>query len=174
MDSKYISREEKNGITKSYLKYLFDYREGRLYWKESRQGVKPGVEAGSLRPDDYRHILINGELYFTHRLIFLMHKGYLPEFIDHRKGKSNNIENLRECTASENSINRKIPKNNTSGIKNVCPTYNGKYRTYIKCKGVKALQDIFLTEEDAIKAVKEYREKYHGEFANYSDLERQK
>ena len=67
-------------LTQKYVRSLFNYRDGELYWKVARQGRKLGVPAGGISLDGYRVIRINGKLYRSHRLIFLYHHGYLPEF----------------------------------------------------------------------------------------------
>ena len=113
-------------LTQNLVRKLFDYRDGELYWDVARQGRKLGVPAGGISLDGYRVIRINGKLYRSHRLIFLYHHGYLPEFLDHIDGVrlNNNITNLREATKQENSMNMKKPK-----------SYNGK-PTSSEFKGV--------------------------------------
>lgn len=108
-------------LTKDLLHELFEYKEGKLYWKINQGTAKPGVEAGSYRANGYRHIFIKGKRYLTHRLIYFMHYGKLPDFIDHINGArdDNRIENLRPATLSQNQHNSKIRKDNTSGVKGV-------------------------------------------------------
>lgn len=96
-------------LTQGLLRELFDYKDGELYWKQSGTGRKIGVPAGTVKSDGYRSIGINGKIYLTHRLIFLYHHDYLPEFLDHIDGNplNNNILNLREATKQENAQNAK-------------------------------------------------------------------
>jgi len=108
-------------MTKQQLLELFDYKDGSLYWKQPRQHIQVGDKAGYDNGNGYIKISINGKLYFAHRLIFLMHHGYLPKLIDHINGNpsDNNIQNLREANKSKNAINSKLSVKNTSGSKNV-------------------------------------------------------
>ena len=99
-------------LTHKYVRSLFNYRDGKLYWKVSGRGRKIGVPAGRNANYGYMTITTNGKTYYTHRLIFLFHHGYLPQFLDHIDGDSSNnsIENLREATLSQNQHNRKKGK----------------------------------------------------------------
>ena len=101
-------------VTKEKIVKMFDYKDGHLYRKN-------GKKAGTLRKNGYWQTGIEGKIYFNHRLIFLMHYGYMPKFVDHIDGNpsNNKIENLREATLIENQQNRKICNKNTSGIKGV-------------------------------------------------------
>lgn len=102
---------------------LFEYRDGILYRRSvNRNGLKIGDPIGSTDVKGYLVTTINRKNYKIHRLIFLYHNGYMPEFIDHiDQNKSNNrIENLRPATKSQNMANRGSQNNNTSGYKGVC------------------------------------------------------
>ena len=92
------------------LNFLFDYKNGELYWKFSLSCKSPkGTIAGSVKKDNYRRIGINKKVYLAHRLIFMMFHGYFPKFVDHIDGNklNNYIENLREVTHAENMKNQK-------------------------------------------------------------------
>lgn len=106
------------------VKSLFDYNNGHLIYK-IRQGSRGSVGniAGSLNPTDGRwYVKINGVKYSSYRIIFLWHKGFLPEEVDHidRDITNNRIENLREADRSLNNCNKGDYKNNKLGIKGVC------------------------------------------------------
>ena len=154
-------------ITQELVKQLFVYENGILYWKVSRGNIKIGQEAGSMHYRGYIYIQIDKKAYSAHRIIFLYHYGYLPEFIDHKKGFSNKIENLRECTQSQNCQNRKLPKNNTSGIKGVY-WHKGiqKWAAYITANNNRIHLGCFNEINNAQIVIIEARKKYHGEFAN--------
>ena len=153
---------------------LFDYNDGYLYWKIVKSNkVKVGDIAGYINSKGYRTIGINNKLYYAHRLIFLYHHGYLPEFLDHIECNklNNNISNLRAATHSQNGMNQKKHKSR-----------NGK-STYSKYKGVtydihhKRWQSQIMMGEKLkflgrfvfeIEAAKSYHAaaiKYYGEFA---------
>jgi hypothetical protein len=153
------------------VKELFDYRDGKLFWRESRANVKVGAEAGYLRRDGYRQIKVDGKNYYTHRLIFLYHHGYIPEFLDHKDGSrlNNRIENLRPATKSQNNANSKARKSVT-GFKGV--SANGKrFLARIKKDGRDIYLGTFDTPEEANAAYLTAAKFIHGEFANGGNSE---
>lgn len=153
------------------LNDLFEYRDGSLYWKiKPSRRVFIGDKVGSLDIYGYLRTKIEGKGYKIHRLIFLMHYGYLPKFIDHiDNNKANNrIENLREVTRSEDQHNRKLGKDNTSGHKNVAWHKNSQkwrvcIRVYPKTVHIGCFDDLELADLVAQEA----RHKYHKEFARH-------
>ena len=81
------------------------------------------MTAGGLKASGkYRLLGINNKDYRTHRLIFLMHHGYLPKQVDHIDNNklNNRIENLREATKSREQLQlHHSLSDNTSGYKGV-------------------------------------------------------
>lgn len=158
-------------ITQELLHELFEYRDGKLYWRikpNKRESI--GQEAGYKTPDGYRKIGYNYKWYGTHRLIFLMFNGFLPKLLDHKNGirDDNRIENLRPATYSQNNSNCRMRDSNTSGVKNVVwDKDRNKWRVQASIQGKMRnfgrYDDIELAELVAI----EVRNKYHGEFANH-------
>ena len=69
----------------------------------------------------------HSKMMLLHRLVFLVHHNYLPNIVDHIDGEktNNSIDNLREATHSQNMMNSKKGKNNTSGFKGVSKYKNG-------------------------------------------------
>ena len=86
-------------LTQKEVCDYFDYVDGILYWKvQKANAIKIGQAAGSLdERTGYYRIHINSKMYKTHRLIFLYHHGYLPNYVDHidNNRTNNRIENLR-------------------------------------------------------------------------------
>lgn len=81
-----------------------------------------GDLAGCKRPDGYHYISVDGVQHLAHRLAFLYVHGELPaHHIDHidRDRSNNRISNLRPATVSQNILNSKTSKKNTSGHKGV-------------------------------------------------------
>ena len=157
--------------TQEQIKRLFEYRQGVLYWKVmSGRRIKIGDAAGSTDKQGYISTSIKGKAYKVHRLIFLLHHGYLPKVIDHIDGNTlnNNIENLREATTIQNGQNRKISINNASGIKGICwDKAVKKWKVYLKVPG-KIRHFGYYYDIDYAKFVCEaMRHKYHGAFANH-------
>ena len=158
-------------ITKEILNFLFDYKDGELYWKFSLSCKSPkGTIAGSIKHDKYRRIGLNKKSYLAHRLIFMMFHGYLPKFVDHIDGNklNNRIENLREATHAQNMKNQKISISNTSGYKNV--SWNKKqkkWRVALKVNYKDLEIGYFKDIELADLVAQEARDKYHKEFARH-------
>ena len=170
-------------MTQEEAHRLFEYKDGVLFWKvrplsdfktegrcvqwNERYGHKQvGSCAGK-----YVNVAINKIRYQAHRIIFLMHYGYLPIIVDHinRKTQDNRIENLRAATFTENLRNAKAPKSNTSGYKNVvwhkqrCK-WNVRLTINHKNKSFGLYDDIELANLVAHEA----RNKYFGSFARHS------
>jgi hypothetical protein len=150
---------------------LLEYKEGKLLWKISRRGATKGKRVGTQMTTGYRVVTIKWICYCEHRIVFLMHHGYLPTVVDHinRDPSDNRIENLRAADWSSNQHNRAISKKNTSGFKGVTwDKSRGLYMAAIRYKGGnkngKTLGR-FKTAEEAHEAYKAAALKYHGEFA---------
>lgn len=158
-------------LTQEVVRRLFDYKDGILYWKEDRNGGAHAGDAALATRGRYGVVGINRKYYSTHRVVFLYHNGYLPERIDHRDGNpfNNRIENLRECSLSENMRNRKKNKNNTSGCKGVTwDSAKSKWRVRISLGGTRIHVGRFDSYEEAEYAANNARDFYHGEFARYT------
>jgi len=167
-------------LTQEEAHRLFEYKDGELFWKEQLVSNFPtpsdhkrwttrflNKKAGSYA-GIYVNISIKGSRHQAHRIIFLMHHGYLPKIVDHINGKTqdNRIENLRAATHTENLRNCKVPKTNTSGYKNVVwhsqrKKWNVKLTINHKNTSFGLYDDIELADLVAQEA----RSKYFGSFA---------
>ena len=157
-------------LNKQELHKIFEYKDGQLYWKESRGNVAKGYKAGCLNARGYTEIWINKKLHKMHRIIFMMHYGYIPKMIDHIDGnpKNNCIENLRQATYNQNNHNAKIRKDNSTGCKNVswhkiAKKWGVSIMFNKKTKHIGYFDDLELADLVAQEA----RNKYHKEFANH-------
>lgn len=160
-------------LTEEYVKSLFDYADGKLYWKispSSRAAI--GDVAGRITTrGGYSCTKINKKNYPIHRLIFFWHHGYLPECIDHIDGDrfNNRIENLRMCSRAANAWNTKLRKDNKTGVKGLRYAKIKNYWFWIgtvKAYGhrlTKASKD----RDVVIQWLIETRERLHGEYANH-------
>lgn len=156
-------------ITQALLRDTFDYRDGSLVWRNYRaHNARKGDVAGYVKDNGYLYVSLTGGRYLVHRLVFLMHHGYLPEQVDHinMDRLDNRIENLRAASSSQNKHNTKKRSNNTSGYKGAYwDKKAGKWKAMI-CKNYKQIWlGHYATAEEAAEAYRKAAELYHGEFA---------
>lgn len=100
-----------------------------------------------------------------HRLIMNPADDKLVDHRDHNKLNNRRL-NLRECTYSNNNMNKRTQINNTSGVKGVCwyKKYQ-KWMSYIKVDKKFINLGYYLDINDAVKIRKEAEHKYFGDFA---------
>lgn len=93
-------------------------------WQMNRWNSRhAGKIAGTISPSGYREIKVNLTLYKAHRIAWSMHYGSWPEdHIDHIDGNraNNKINNLRVASHAVNQRNKRLGKNNSTGIFGVC------------------------------------------------------
>ena len=159
-------------LTQEQANSLFHYSDGQLIRTSviSKKN-KVGDVAGLLGKRGYLYITFYGKKHYVHRVIWLMHYGNLPKILDHIDGNrlNNRIENLRECTDSQNLCNSKIKSNNTSGVKGVYwHKLKQKWTARISFNKKEYQMGYFNEKEDAINAVLEARPKIHKEFARHA------
>lgn len=146
----------------------YDRATGVFRWRISvAQSVKAGDEAGTLSDRGYVRIQIDGVIYRAHRLAWLHVYGVWPSSrIDHRDGigSHNWIDNLREATQAQNSKNRKVNKNNSTGHKGVTILPSGRCRSLIRCDGKNVHIGYFDTPEEASKAYQMKAKELFGDF----------
>ena len=168
-----INKEKEALITQELLKKKLHYDKdtGIFTWTDSKLNSTKtrGKQAGNAnKPNGYRRIAIKldgkNRFFTEHRLAWLYVYGKFPELsldhINHDK-LDNRISNLREVTHRENSRNKSINKNNTSGYSGV--SFNkkaGKYEARVQANGRLMFLGYFEKAEDAFRAVKEAREHY--------------
>lgn len=145
---------------------LFKYVDGELYWSDLASRKVRQKLAGAINKKGYRKIEYNGKKYGAHQIVFAMHHGYIPDFIDHINGiKSDNcIENLRPATKCQNGYNRV----GFSDCKNVSYRKDTKkWRVLLRVDGKSKFFGSYEDKELAELVAHEARLKYHGEFANH-------
>jgi len=157
-------------LTQQYLNEIFEYRDGNLYWKKDYgRKCKSGTLAGTINLRGYIQIGYKRKNYMAHKLIFLMHHGYLPEIVDHidNNRANNKIENLREATLVQNRWNSLKRSDNTSGIKGI--TWHKQVKKwYVRCHVDNKIYNLGCYQDmnEAKEVLEKFRKEAHGEFAN--------
>jgi hypothetical protein len=169
--------------SQDYLRECFDYdsETGSLRWRARPQehfknaqywrAVNKrcaGSEAGHALI--YRIVSLNGVLYKAHRLIWKWMTGEEPPAVlDHidSDGLNNRWANLRQATSNENSFNRRIAKNNNTGVKGISRA-GTKFKASIKRDGHSVHLGYFSTLEEAREARSTAARNLHGDFGRDS------
>ena len=154
-------------LTQEYLRKVLHYEPatGQFFYAVTQGPGQFGMLAGSLRRDGGRDIHVAGKIYLASRLAWFYVYGKWPDNdVDHRNHDrdDNRIENLREATDSQNQSNRKLGKNNKTGVKGIHKRKDsGSFR--VQCNG----KDIgtFKTFKEAIEARIQAEIELQGEYA---------
>lgn len=96
-------------------------------------------------------------------------KAKVGDIIDHRNGNGldNQRENIRFCSRSQNAMNRKIQKNNTSLVPGVWfKKKNKSWEVGIKINRKYVYLGLFKEKKEAIRVRLQAVRKYFGDFAN--------
>ena len=139
---------------------VFDYRDGKLFWKNRAGNVAKGSRAGCLTGIGYRVLTFQKKIRKEHRVIWELHNGPIPEGleIDHINAKrdDNRIENLQVLTPRQNVQKRSRQRQNKV---HDLPMYvtrqkSGRYQASILSHDRKRLTfGTFDTPEEAHAAV---------------------
>lgn len=147
--------------TLEFNKY-FTYDSGLLISRRTND------VAGYIRDDNYIVVNFQGRNYLSHRIIWELFNGKVPDgyIVDHIDGNpgNNDIQNLRLATVSENvsnSIGRgSLPK----GV-----TYTkGKYQAQISFKGTNIYLGRYSTPDEAEEVYKSKSIELYGEYSLHS------
>jgi hypothetical protein len=152
-----------------YLHSILECRDGALFHKVNRGKARAGNIAGN-KCNLYRIVRIDKVGYYAHRLVFFMHNGWCPKYIDHINGDKtdNRIENLRTATSEQNGQNAPVNKRNTSGIKGVTLDKRvNHWAARIRYNGKRKGLGYFQTKELAAEFLELARDMVHGDYANH-------
>lgn len=138
-------------LTVSRLKRLVSYDPdtGVMVRKIDRPGA-PAARVNPAPHGEYMYVKLDGTRYMVHRLVFLYMEGeWPPVFVDHINGDTNDNRwsNLRHVSKRDNTKNRRLGKNNTSGEMNVM-FLRGKY--IVRIEGCHI--GTFKTMDEAVEA----------------------
>jgi len=112
----------------------------------------------------YVKSLINNKIIHMPRKIMKTNQGLVVDHINHDT-LDNRKSNLRNCTRSQNSMNQRKPRNNTSGTTGVYWKKSiARWVSLIAINQNQIYLGVFKDKNDAIKARKKAEIKYFGEF----------
>ena len=147
----------------------YDPENGEFHWLKKTCARHNNFKTGPVSTVDskgYRVLKIDGKRYRQHHLAwFYMTGSFTEKFIDHVNGdkSDNRFANLREATGSQNQWNTVIRQDNASGFKGVS-FKDGKWRARCAVKGKTFELGRFSNIQDAVIAVKNFREENHESF----------
>jgi hypothetical protein len=143
----------------------YDPISGLLKWRVTGKGRRKDRMAGSVDRHGYQQTRVDGEIYFNHRLAWLLSYGSFPAgVIDHIDGNpaNNAIANIRDVTQAVNMENqRQAPVSNKStGFLGVSVHKYG-YMAKIQVKRKQIYLGLFETAEIAHEAYKTAKRELH-------------
>ena len=160
-------------LKKEYLLERFEYCDGELFYRyKPGSKMMVGDKVGARKSNGYIKTCIDYKQFHVHRLIFLMHHGYLPNSVDHIDGNpsNNRIENLRGCEHRLNIVNQKIRADSTSKVKGVTwDKINKKWCAGFVFNHKNYWLGRFDSLDEATEVVQLARELVCGEFANHGN-----
>lgn len=132
----------------------YDPVVGLFRWLCARRQQAPSWFKGNRGHRRYRYLYIDGRRCLAHVAAWALMTGEWPSIeVDHRdRDPSNNVwSNLRMATHAQNTRNRSVGANNTTGIVGVS-RFGKKFRASIKCDGKRAWLGVYETIEQAAAA----------------------
>lgn len=157
------------------LRELLDYDPGTGVFvrRKNLGGIHKGSNAGSISREGYLRIQLDGKKYLCHRLAWLYIYGRWPiDQLDHINGirSDNRIENLRECSNSENSQNVRAHKDGAGMLGATWDKRCGKWLSQICVNGKKIFLGRFDAQEKAHSAYLKAKYQYHGFGVNHGNI----
>lgn len=162
-------------LTAERLRELLHYdpETGVFKWRVGRRGTaRAGTIAGRLHRDGYRRIQVDGVSYAAGPLAWLYMKSEWPAGqIDHENcaRDDNWFTNLREANGSQNNMNTRLRRTNTSGFKGV--TFHkacGRWQAGIRHAGRHRHLGLFDTATEAHAAYCKAALEIDPEFARFA------
>lgn len=137
-----------------------------------------GKEAGKVDGHGYRIILVDGQLYYAHRLAWMIVYNEDPgeKYIDHINGNTsdNRIINLRLVTPSNNNLNTRKQKTHKtrkpSSLHKGVSSYKDRWKSRIIKEGVSYYLGVFNSETEAAHAYNVKALELNGQYAKLNVL----
>jgi hypothetical protein len=140
------------------MRVLIDYKD---YYKISKTNW--------YWSERYVRGVVNKKRVYLHRFILNIHNNnYKDGECDHINGntRDNRKINLRICTHSQNSINRKIRVDSKTKIQGVYKIPSG-YRLSLSSNGIRKHKGVYKTLKEAKHAREKFGKNLQGEFFKY-------
>ena len=159
-------QKEIEAISSAPLKYC-EIQQAVIWTKYRGRLAKAGQKAGGDCGNGRIRVKIKNKLYLLHRVVFYLHNGWLPEFVDHinQDHTDNRPENLRAATKSQNCMNRKTKRDCKVPLNGVTIKKTGKYVARISVDGKRVYLGEFDNIFDAAACRLSAENKYYGEFS---------
>ena len=161
-------------ILEEYLVIAEDSPSGLRWKKSTTMSVKIGDVAGSKHNKyGYWYVSLLKQRYRAHRLVFRMLTGEDPGLyvIDHITGDLNDNLNIRKASHSQNSINARPRKGNTSRFKGVCwDKDKNKWMSRIAVNKKRIHLGRFDSETEAAEVYNKAALFYFGEYARLNQI----
>lgn len=154
-------------LNQRLVRKLFRYENGNLFWRvRTNSRICFDRPVGVPHTNGYVTTKIFRRTMYVHRLVYLFCKGTTPKYIDHinRKRDDNRIENLRECSHSDNHGNRE----RLGGIK--FNEKHGNWKARITKNKTHFWLGTFPTKAEAVEAYNKASKKLFGSFARERSL----
>lgn len=170
-----MSRIKEAALSPAFLRELLIYQPetGQLHNAVRRGRAQKGQLVTLHTSDGYLRVTVLRRTLLAHRVAWAMHYGEWPKGeLDHVNGvrDDNRIDNLREATSQENSMNRGKYRNNTSGYKGVTwDASRSKWLVAVSKGGKREHVGRYDDLEVAVCAYKTRARILHGGFHRESD-----
>ena len=149
----------------------FKYKDKEKWYGEAKMGPNKAKKFRKLYPD--HHLPPSGCL-MMHKFIMNTPKGMHTDHLNH-DGLDNRKKNLRICTASQNSQNKRLREDSRSGYKGVYTRPNGgKFQAYIGDPNTRTPRKrqiklgSYETAEEAARVYDKAAKELFGEFAYFN------
>lgn len=133
--------------------------------------LRDGTQRGSMDGKGYIRLTLGHKAYwFAHRIAFAFMGHEIPEYVDHHNGirNDNRWTNLRPATWAQNQHNKRMRRDNTSGIKGVSwHKDRRKWQVSIMVNKKQIYFGLFTDLAEAEKVAREAREKLHKDFCKH-------